>query len=349
MEERDIYSVLDEVGGRNLKTRGKNVMVSCLLTKWRKGHKSEEDSTPSMAIKIEFNDVSVVKCFACGYLGTLEGLVLEIHQHGDRNLFELVRRVSEMEEIDLTKLPPIRDWNDRPVIEQDVLVEESRIRHMMGIAPGYFLKRGLTIDTLKVWQSGFDADRNRAVFPVRRVDGALVGLVGRAVRTLQEPKYYNYFEFKTGRFLFGAHLAKFDTWVIVVEGALDAVAVWQLLAQADLLGEFSVVSLFGTSGTAIQLGLLHRISDSVIVFFDNDAAGWMGVDRLAEKLDSKLYLKFVRYPEGTEWADPSKLIQDGVDVLSMIRDAKLYGLDRDWLMGCLGHRKVTRENHEYTT
>ena len=118
----------------------------------------------------------------------------------------------------------------------------------------------------------YDRFRDRIMFPIRSVQGDVIGFGGR-VLDRGEPKYLNSPEtpvFSKGRELYGlfeARAALRDRGhALVVEGYMDVVA----LAQS---GFGNAVATLGTACTPEHLQKLFRFTDSVVFAFDGDAAG----------------------------------------------------------------------------
>jgi len=127
----------------------------------------------------------------------------------------------------------------------------------------------------------YDRFRDRIMFPIRSVQGDVIGFGGR-VLDKGEPKYLNSPEtpvFIKGRELYGLHEARTAMrqrgHVLVVEGYMDVVA----LAQ---LGFANAVATLGTACTAEHMQKLFRFTDSVVFSFDGDAAGRRAAGRALE-------------------------------------------------------------------
>ena len=127
----------------------------------------------------------------------------------------------------------------------------------------------------------YDWFRNRVMFPIRSVQGEIVGFGGRVLDD-SKPKYMNSPEtpvFSKGRELYGlfeARQALRDRgYALVVEGYMDVVA----LAQA---GFANAVATLGTACTADHVQKLFRFTDSVVFSFDGDAAGRRAAARALE-------------------------------------------------------------------
>lgn len=127
----------------------------------------------------------------------------------------------------------------------------------------------------------YDRFRDRVMFPIRSVQGEVIGFGGR-VLDQGEPKYLNSPEtpvFSKGRELYGLHEARQGLrecgYALVVEGYMDVVA----LAQ---LGFPNAVATLGTACTEEHVRKLFRFTDSVVFSFDGDAAGRRAAGRALE-------------------------------------------------------------------
>ena len=127
----------------------------------------------------------------------------------------------------------------------------------------------------------YDRFRDRIMFPIRSVQGDVIGFGGR-VLDRGEPKYLNSPEtpvFSKGRELYGLFEGRAALrqrgHALVVEGYMDVVA----LAQA---GFGNAVATLGTACTADHLQKLFRFTDSVVFSFDGDAAGRRAARRALE-------------------------------------------------------------------
>jgi DNA primase len=117
-----------------------------------------------------------------------------------------------------------------------------------------------------------DMFRGRVMFPIRDGQGRVLAFGGR-VLDQRLPKYINSPEsplYSKSRNVYGlyearAAIASADR-AIVVEGYLDAIAVWQA-------GFKETVASLGTALTVDQLRLVGRQTRNVLACFDGDAAG----------------------------------------------------------------------------
>ena len=127
----------------------------------------------------------------------------------------------------------------------------------------------------------YDWFRDRVMFPIRSVEGKVIGFGGRVLDD-SKPKYMNSPEtpvFSKGRELYGLFEARQALrekgYALVVEGYMDVVA----LAQS---GFANAVATLGTACTPEHLQKLFRFTDSVVFSFDGDKAGRRAASRALE-------------------------------------------------------------------
>jgi DNA primase len=127
----------------------------------------------------------------------------------------------------------------------------------------------------------YDRFRDRIMFPIRSVQGEVIGFGGR-VLDKGEPKYLNSPEtpvFSKGKELYGLYEARQGLrqkgYALVVEGYMDVVA----LAQ---LGFPNAVATLGTACGAEHVQKLFRFTEAIVFSFDGDAAGLRAAGRALE-------------------------------------------------------------------
>lgn len=144
----------------------------------------------------------------------------------------------------------------------------------------------------------FDRFRNRIIFPIRTLQGKVVGFGGRVLDDAL-PKYLNSPEtpvFTKGRHLFGIDQAKGKSHrsLMVVEGYFDAIALHQA-------GIPNVVATLGTALTPEHLQLVRRVAEKVILIFDPDRAGIQAALRAAPLFIEKgISAAVVSLPDGED-------------------------------------------------
>ena len=157
---------------------------------------------------------------------------------------------------------------DDPLLEEAGLVRQRQPQEAGGAAP-------------ETDRGRYDWFRDRIMFPIRSVQGEVIGFGGRVLDD-SKPKYINSPEtpvFSKGRELYGLYEARTAIrekgFALVVEGYMDVVA----LAQS---GFGNAVATLGTACTADHVAKLFRSTDSVVFSFDGDAAGRRAASRALE-------------------------------------------------------------------
>ena len=158
----------------------------------------------------------------------------------------------------------------------------------------------------------FDRFRQRLIFPIFNLQGAVVGFSGRVINSQQEPKYLNSPEtliFQKGSNLYGLNLAKDAVkatgFAILVEGEFDVIA-------SHVAGVENVVAVKGTALTDDQIKLISRFTDQISLCFDVDLAGDAAARRGIELADrAGLNIKVIRIARAK---DPDEAVRKSKDL-----------------------------------
>jgi DNA primase len=185
---------------------------------------------------------------------------------------------------------------------------------------------------------------NRLLFPIHDLRGRVVGFGGRVLGE-GEPKYLNSPDtpiFHKGTLLYNLHAGKHAIRkaerAVVVEGYFDVLRLVEV-------GVEEVIAPLGTSLTADQAQLMKRYTKSVVLLYDNDAAGLRASFRAADVLlQAGLRVTVATLPAGQ---DPDSLaLKGGPDAVSTVLDdaldvfeRKLQLLDRKGWLGSLAGRR----------
>ena len=167
-----------------------------------------------------------------------------------------------------------------------------------------FTERGLSYETMEHFEIGFSNPKERVVIPVRDAQYKLVGFIGRATSSEQEPRYLYNKGFKRADVLFNIQNAKQYDSCIVVEGSVDAMFIHQA-------GFPNVVATLGSRVSDYQYKMLRRYFDSITIFSDNDEAGeQMKHDILDACRGKELYT--VKLPEDRK--DAGEMTEDEIKI-----------------------------------
>jgi DNA primase len=158
------------------------------------------------------------------------------------------------------------------------------------LAPEDILTAGLTVKS----ESGavYDRFRGRLIFPIRDMQGHVIGFGGRVLDDSQ-PKYLNTPQtplFDKRSVLYGIDLThksiRESGTVIVVEGYMDVIIPYQG-------GVTNLVACMGTALTEEHLKILKRMTKQLLLALDPDAAGMRAVERGVEAAQKNLERKVV--------------------------------------------------------
>jgi|YNPMSStandDraft_2_1061718.scaffolds.fasta_scaffold00134_31 DNA primase len=166
-----------------------------------------------------------------------------------------------------------------------------------------------------------DVFRNRIMFPIRSINGDIIGFGGRTIDN-EDPKYLNSSQtpvFSKGKVIFGLYNAlpyiKKEKKAIIVEGYIDTVILHQYRLN-------NTVSPLGTSLTIEQARILSNYADEVIIIFDSDRGGILASIKAADAfIEAGVYPRIVLLPQNL---DPDEyIIKNGIDeMLNLINNAK---------------------------
>lgn len=159
------------------------------------------------------------------------------------------------------------------------------------------IERGLSLDTLSYFEIGFSTVKNRIVVPVRNQHYRVVGLIGRAIESSQEPRYLYNKGFKRADVLFNIQNAKHYEEAIITEGSVDAMKVHEA-------GYPNVVATLGSQVSPTQVAMLKRYFDRIIIFSDRDEAGFAMRDAIIKSCCGKT-ISVAEIPDGHK--DPAEL------------------------------------------
>ena len=265
-------------------------MVKCIF---------HDGDSPSLQFNIKNG---LYYCFNCEAKGNIKSL----------QKF-LGRRISEAE-VDVADVIAKLDLLDRQAGKstKEVILPESLLKRY-NFPTGYWKSRGFTDKTIKAFDLGYDPLENEAIIPVRNIKGELVGVIKRRLNDDNGIRYMYPKGFKRKTSMFAMWLlAKTDTdEVVITEGGVDAMTLWQLGIPA--------VAQYGSSISYEQVNLLRRLGINKITFFyDNDLAGKKALD-IALPFTREFACKVVRYKKGDP-KDPNGF--DGTTLKQRVSSAR---------------------------
>ncbi|MFH1088752.1 MAG: DNA primase [Patescibacteria group bacterium] len=295
-----------------LKKAGRNYRSICPF---------HSDKDPSLMVS---PDKQIWHCFGCGAGGDVFGFLMK--KEG-LEFPEALAQLADRAGVELANRP--RDWGMKSKLFaiNDLAAkffEKYITDTVMGRqAVNYLINRGLSAETIKLFQVGYapagwdyfakfierrgytkedgekagllvqrnknvaDKFRHRLMFPITNVSGKVVGFTGRVLDAKTQPKYLNSPEtpiFNKGRVLYGLSITKGE-----IQKSNAAVLVE---GQMDALSSYqagvkNVVASSGTAFTGDQLETLRRYTETLILALDADSAGSEATKRAIELASAK--------------------------------------------------------------
>ena len=213
-----------------------------------------EDSNPSMRFNAESGLFYCHSCHARGNIGTLTrhlGLsAIDTSEYRLKEIHDLLRKL------------------EMPQDHTRYLPESTLARYR--IPTRYWTSdRHLEPEIVERFGLGADPMGEYVTIPMRTVNGDLLGFIRRYLSKDADVRYKYPKGMKKSHHLFGAwHVARAKNakTVVLTEGSIDAMKVW----QADWPG----LAILGSEVSTEQIQILQTLDvRRVILFFDNDRAG----------------------------------------------------------------------------
>lgn len=321
------------------------------------------ESRPSAGIHV-YDEIG--KCFACGEHFNLTKLVAHcmdwtysfkdvdgrIHTGYDyrraeewlEEKYNIEKKTVDVKQSVIMRIEDEDVDNSVDNVDKPLRYETPRIKLALyksgKVVHDYFLKRGFTKETAKKFLVGWDEERKRITVPVFWEDGALCGIIGRAVLEMKingkpnpkfykiykkgnDVKYYIYDGFPVGDILFP--LPQFelvDDLAILVEGQYDCMWLHQLGFPNALSSLGSKLTYERSTQTCKQIEILHKLGvKKVLLMRDPDQAGQKGNEHDYNLLKHDFKVFVSEYPEGV--SDPQELTKEQVEW--MLENKHPYG------------------------
>jgi len=310
MDRDSIEHILFKIGAEKVRVSGdREVYASCPFARYgRRGHKSKKDNTPSFSIKIDDHGPSPYRCWGCNASGTIDQMVDELAKLDPK--FEELKVLVEEEVINnmfnkLEKVHKKFDKSEEARIDK-MIRPETELDPFSGSIPDYaFTPKpdgcGLSKEMAETWMVGGDDYGKRVVFPVRENGGGLVGMVGRTTVD-DSTKYFNYWNFKKGEFLYGENFIDPDfppNEVVIVEGITDTIIGNDHVKDLD---DVRTLGIFGAHASETQINKIVGLGSNVVhIMLDGDDAGKEGAAKLEEKLNGRVkHINTVILPKNSD-------------------------------------------------
>jgi 5S rRNA maturation endonuclease (ribonuclease M5) len=321
-----------------LNAAGTWLKVPCPFAGFRSEHRSSVDKNPSCGFRIS-NGMSAFNCFTCHESGDLMHFVWGMQRRLGRDLksaASIVHKYNQMSEQDFafriesdgedgqysvlkkrirranyafsSTTPDIffkpgednRLHVDRLNLPALAETELDLFSDLDEEAMSYCHRRGLTSETIKIWDIRWHPTNRRIVIPIRDHKKLLVGISGRTIDSDVKPKYLHSFDYKRDCYLYGEHMLLPGNTGIITEGFLDVHILWQF-------GYLNAVGLLGTHFSKFQRDKVLQFFNRVVIFMDGDAAGRDAAAKIKDSLTGHIPLKIINIDEGLDPGSANKI------------------------------------------
>lgn len=330
---------------------------SCPFAPWR--HASKRDKTASFGIKVDADKHSHYWCFGCKSKGQFEQLAFDLGQLRQKDYREIATNIRRVELVGPVWAPRKWDdvieenWHETSKVSQIAYPDpDTEFQYRSAAGHSYLRDRGVSFAAAVALGLRYDPFQRRILFPVRDQSGRFAGFSGRRIdppahrdadgtpfERNGDPylKVRDYFGLAKQRFFCGEHTIgmRFSTGgirrrgigrvanektatnairIIIVEGLFDYAFLWTL-------GYKSIIAILGSNLTPFKVEKLINWHRPVVLFMDNDKAGWECAEQCKSLLLGKIPVLEVAYPDGYDNADPASL-PAGV-IHTMYKEARL--------------------------
>jgi DNA primase len=318
-----------------------------------------DDSSPSLNISVE---KKIFKCFACGVGGNAIGFVQRFKSVAFQEALRIVGEYVGIKIKSYQKQDLKYSFDQEKIFEINAAAMEyfATLLYTQGSEPArkYLSARKITLDQIREFNIGYAKSKyalfnylkdekgfseiellksslfvkkgleyypvffNRIIFPIRNIDGKVIGFSGRVLTNDKDTvKYLNTSEnsvFKKSHLAYNFNNAlssiRVKNKIIILEGYMDVIS----LNSIDIK---NAVAIMGTSLSEYQINEFKKVTNDFILFLDGDMPGVNAAIKIAKQLyNYHVNLKIVFNSSGM---DPDELIKAGEknQVVKMIEHA----------------------------
>ncbi len=216
-------------------------------------------------------------CFSCHKVADLVELVMHV---SGRTYFESVRFIKNKEQEGNLEQEVNKQLYKKPdFVPFDELILKRLYNNLLSSdrAKDYFKYRKLETTSWSKFALGYSEKQDMVTVPVHSPDGIPVGFVGRSI---EGKEFKNTPGLPKSKTLFNLNRVKTADKVYIVESSFDAI-------RLDQIG-FPAVATLGANVSNIQIELLQKYFNNIIVIADNDEAGGNMKSKILEKLGSRV-------------------------------------------------------------
>jgi DNA primase len=216
-------------------------------------------------------------CFSCQISKSLIEFIMYC---SNRSFFEASRFIKSKEQetnIEATINKALYEKPDYTPFDELVLKRLHNNLMSSERAKDYFNYRKIYTQSWTKFSLGYSDKQDMVTVPVHSPDGIPLGFVGRSI---EGKEFKNTPGLPKSKTLFNLHKVKSSDKIYIVESSFDAI-------RLDQVG-FPAVACLGANVSKIQIDLLQKYFNNVIVIADNDEAGGNMKEKIIESLGSRV-------------------------------------------------------------
>lgn len=265
---------------------------------------AHNDNNPSMSFK---NDR--VKCFACGWSGDVFDLIgLEYGLKDHKEIFKMADTIFGRDAVISETRKQADQYRSTPKQQKDYSDYFKRVLPLIR-QTDYLLKRGISYEIAERCKVGFDPNfrfsMNGALNPSIILFTGNSSFTARSIAP-QAKEGERIRKIGGCPLYMDGLLLTASRPLIVVEGEIDALSVWEVGGCAMALGSTANASLF------IKRVAQNKPGTKIVLSLDNDDSGRAATVRVASEL-SVLKIDFTVCNISGEYNDPSEALQHNRD------------------------------------
>jgi len=229
------------------------------------------DNQDAFVIRLDTNRWT---CYThCGR-GTVIDLVMSLEQCNVSKATRILNKIAREHRLEPAEIRGASRTTDEPPKPTGIKLPRNTR------ATQYAQSRGVSFKTAEHFGMGIVSSgtlAGRLILPLHWEDGTIIGYAHRDIVSQPPGRWQNRKGVPRFAMLFNLHRVARGGPIIVTEGYLDCIKVWQA-------GYRNVVATMGSKVTSTQAAKLSAWSSGAAILFDGDKAGYDGSAELANQL-----------------------------------------------------------------
>ena len=226
----------------------------------------------NISIRLTDNNV-LVKDYARNISSDIIGYIMQEKQVDFKTVLNSIKKILGLSDTwqEQKRIPLFGGWYDKVGIRtnENNLVpvpQEKLAKYDLNVGNFAWVKDGISLETQRVFQVGYDVDSQRIIFPIKNEVGDIVGIKGRInYKSETAPKYLYLERCDASQTLFGYS----ENYSYMYSGVVCVAEAEKTVMQAATMGYHNIVALGSHSLSEKQTQLILQLSPKkVIIMLD---------------------------------------------------------------------------------